>query len=705
MDDSAWPVAVFRWVLTNRTRRARPAAIAFSMQNFIGADGGTSFPAFGGVPHYAPLFKKNRNFLKTSRHLHSLLMRSEELDPAAQTWGTLALATTARTGVTHRTAWADYSWGDTKLDFHDDFSTDGKLEDRDVGKIQGPTASLAVRTTLPPHGQAVITFYLAWHFPNRHTWTGDTGSAGGPERVGNHYTTRFADAWDAIERFAPRAAELERSTTHFVTSFLSADLPVEVKEAALFNLSTLRSQTCFRTEDGRFYGFEGCHDRAGCCPGSCTHVWNYDAALCQLYPALARAMREVEFKQCMYDEGLMTFRVSLPLAVSKPWKVAAADGQMGCVLKLYREWRHSGDDAFLRDLWPNCRRALEFAWVPGGWDADRDGVMEGCQHNTMDVEYYGPNPQMQGWYLGALLAAADMAEHLGETDFAQTCADIFVRGSAWTDTHLFNGDYYDHQIRPPGQTPIHPGLTAGMGSANLDDPDLQLGAGCLSDQLAGQFVAHQCKLGHLLDEANVRKALQSVVRFNFRQNLRHHFNHMRSYALADESATLMCTYPRGRSPRRPFPYYNEAMTGFEYTAAVGLLQEGLTEPGLQLIRAVRARYDGRRRSPFDEAECGHHYARALAIWAAVPALCGTDYDARTGTLTLNPPHLPATVFWTAGDAWGTAKVTKATLTLHLGSGNPSIREIKTGRHTFPITPPLRPGKPLPLKYPSSPRRH
>jgi uncharacterized protein (DUF608 family) len=280
--------------------------------------------------------------------------------------------------------------------------------------------------------------------------------------------------------------------------------------------------------------------------------------------------------------------------------------------------------------------------------------MEGCQHNTMDVEYYGPNGQMQGWYLGALRATEEMARHLGDDSFAEECRRIYESGRAWTDAHLWNGEFYEQQIRPPqiGQ-PIARGLGGSGEPEKLQDPDLQLGAACLVDQMAGQYLAHTAGLGHVLQVENVRKALQSVYKFNFVPNLWNHFNPMRSFALQDEAATLMATYPRGQRPARPFPYFNEVMTGFEYCAAVGMLQEGLREEGLELMAAIRARYEGQRRNPFDEAECGHHYARAMASWSAVLALTGFSWDASAGTMSFLLAPEDATWFWSNGAAWGT----------------------------------------------------
>ncbi len=297
--------------------------------------------------------------------------------------------------------------------------------------------------------------------------------------------------------------------------------------------------------------------------------------------------------------------------------------------------------------------------------------MEGCQHNTMDVEYYGPNPQMEGWYLGALRAAEEMARHLGESDFAATCRDLFERGRAWTDAHLFNGEYYEHEIRPPASADdVAPSLLVGMGAADLSQPDYQLGPGCLVDQLVGQYMAHICGLGYLLDPGHVQTTLRSILKYNLREGFGDHFNCMRSYVLGDETALLMASYPHGR-PANPFPYFTEVMTGFEHTAAIGMLYEGQAAEGLRCIANIRDRYDGRRRSPFDEAECGHHYARAMAAWAAVLALTGFGYSAVEKRLTLAARD--GAFFWSNGYAWGTyrlgtdAQAAELSLTVQCGA--------------------------------------
>ncbi len=666
---SSWPLAALTYRLENRTRQTVRAAVCLSLPNFIGL-----------TPHTNGQPQGNRNRYRVGPRARGVFLESRGVARHHSGWGTLALTTSARTEVSYRTGWADLGWGDSMLEFWDDFSANGALVNH-ATKQPLPMASLAVKITLKPGATREIPFLLTWHFPNRLAWhtkdadAGDCCAARSAEWVGNHYATRFRDAWDAAQQAWAALPVLERRTANFVRAFCASDAPAPIKEAALFNLSTLRTQTCFRTADGRFYGWEGCGEKQGCCHGSCTHVWNYEQGLGFTFGELSRSLAEVAFGHCTDERGRMRFRVDLPLDRPPKFAAAAADGQMGAIMRFYRDWQLSGDEEFLRRHWPQVRRALEFCWIPKGWDADRDGVMEGCQHNTMDVEYYGPNPQMGTWYLGALRACEEMARHLGELEFAAKCRQLFERGSRWMDGQLFNGEYYEHHVIPPQRhTNIAPELIAGMGAKNWADPELQLGAGCLVDQLVGQYFAHVCGLGYLLEPVNLKKTLRSIKRHNWRTNFRSHFNHLRSYVLGDEAALVMASYPRGRRPARPFPYYNEVMTGFEYTAATHMLREGLAADALECLTAIRARYDGRKRNPFDEAECGHHYARALASWAGHLFWTGFHYSAVTGVMEFAAAKKATTWFWSTGRAWGTCRQTRRRVTLSVHAGE--IRLVK-----------------------------
>jgi non-lysosomal glucosylceramidase len=661
---SGWPLAIMRFVVRNAGKVKAVVGLSGSLVNFIGHDGAEGKG------------EKNLIEFRQGPEASGLYYRSEDVSASAPAGGTMALVALGPGELTYKRNWDPGRWNVGILGFWDDFSADGRLDDTGTAPLANPVGSLARTGTLGPGEEQEFTFILAWHFPHRQKWhpskaampapaapnpaTGccEPGqSCGDPNRVGNYYTTLWRDAWAVIEAAVPELQALENRTIAFVQAFAGSDLPEPVKEAALFNLSTLRSETCFRTEDGYFHVWEGCGDKWGCCYGSCTHVWNYEQATAFLFGDLSRKLRELEFLYATDDQGLMSFRIGLPLSSAKEFGLAAADGQMGCLMKLYRDWQLHGDDAWLRQLWPKAKAALAFCWIPGGWDADQDGAMEGCQHNTLDVEYYGPNGLMQGWYLGALRAAEEMALYLGDKDFAKQCRKLFTKGKAWTEKKLFNGEYFVHLVQTPKDwDAIAKGLRHNMGAASLKDPDFQLGPGCLVDQLAGQFLAHVCGLGYLLDQDQVRRTLKSIMKYNWRDDFYNHFNNMRTYALNDEQGLVMTSYPRGNRPHKPQPYFNELMTGFEYTAAVHMLYEGQRTDGLKAIAAVRARYDGDRRNPYDEAECGHHYGRAMAVWGAVLALTGFHYSAVTGALTF--AGRAGQHFWSTGNAWGTVRITK-----------------------------------------------
>ena len=495
-----------------------------------------------------------------------------------------------------------------------------------VGDLPGEKERLTVlqkcvSTIVPASGETNVVYVLGWRNPKRMSWKRFEEKFT-PRDEGNWYATRFPTAAAAAQHLLKNLPELERQTIDFVKSIMAAKAPAVVKEAALFNLSTLRCETCHRTRDGNFFGWEGCADGEGSCYGSCTHVWGYEHALVDLWPNLARSMLDLQFGPSLGPDGHMVFRIVQPVdTAARARGLAAADGQMQSIVKALEYRRRTGDVAWLKKTWPRIRLALSFCWVKGGWDADRDGVMEGCQHNTMDVEYFGPNPQMEFLYLAALSAAEEMAKECGDDAFAKECRALRERGSAWTEKNLFNGEYYEHKIWPvKSAADIAPGLRhEKMGARNLADPDFQLGAGCLIDQLLGDFSAWSAGLGFVADRAHAKTTLKTILARCRKPADDDTFNPMRDFALRGETSIRMAWYPEGRLPRSPFPYYQETMTGFEYVVAALMAVNGDQAEAERIVRDIRDRYDGKKRNPFDEAECGHHYARALAAWSVLRA--------------------------------------------------------------------------------------
>ena len=353
-ENSGLPVAVLSYEVTNRTEQPLEVAVCGSMRNFIGKDGSKFTSNWKG--DYVPLgAKSNRNLYKKTDGLQGIYFYSEGVDHADPAFGTMALTTQAQEGVSYRTNSVPDDWNNAILDFWDDFSADGVLTENGKPADDDPMASLAVSKTIAPGETRTFSFFLTWSFPNRKAWSVTV--------VGNYYTKIYPDAWQAAECIVPKIPELEKETLLFVESFLQSTYPDVIKEAALFNLATLRSQTVFRLPSGHLMGWEGVMDRYGSCMGSCTHVWNYEMATAFLFGELARTMRDVEFNYATREDGLMNFHAALPLSEAAKGGAAAADGQMGCVMKFYRDWQLSGDFDFLSANWPRVKKVLEYAWI------------------------------------------------------------------------------------------------------------------------------------------------------------------------------------------------------------------------------------------------------------------------------------------------------------------------------------------------------
>ena len=152
----------------------------------------------------------------------------------------------------------------------------------------------------------------------------------------------------------------------------------------------------------------------------------------------------------------------------------------------------------------------------------------------------------------------------------------------------------------------------------------------------------------------MRSALGAIVRHNWRSSLATHESAQRTYALNDEAGLLLCSWPRGGRPAYPFVFSDEVWTGIEYQVAAHCIYAGLLAEGLAIVKGARDRHDGVRRNPWDEFECGHHYARAMSSWSVLLALSGYRYSAPQGHLAFAPQvHADRfRTFFSTGDGWG-----------------------------------------------------
>ncbi len=431
----------------------------------------------------------------------------------------------------------------------------------------------------------------------------------------NHYATRFGSSLDAGRYLMDNLARLEGQSRLFSDALYASTLPKEVIEAVANNLTVLTGNTCFRDETGTFLGWEGCHEQEGSCHGTCTHVWNYAQSAAYLFPAMERSARLNEFLREVEEDGKMNFRCQKRFGLPAFSMHAAADGQLGSIVRAWREYTLSGDREFLGSVYPFALRCLEYAETT--WDLDGDGLLEGLQHNTYDIEFLGVNPLSGVMHLAALRALGRMAETLGDADTSKRMDRKFEACRKGLDEACFNGSYYEQRIRDADVLPY------------------QFGKGCLSDQLLGQTLAGLCGLGDLLPGEHIRKAIKAICDNNFLEGADRPACLQRLYVADDEPGLVLCTWPQGGKPRFPFVYSDEVWTGVEYQVATLLIMQGFVDEGLSIVAAVRRRFDGVRRNPFSEMECGHHYARSLASYGVLVALSGLTV-APDGSLSFQP---------------------------------------------------------------------
>ncbi len=520
------------------------------------------------------------------------------------------------------------------------------LDDKLIGTV-------GTKLELKPGRSQTVSFAIAWQFPNFYM------RADGGKLVGHSYAARFSTSLQVSRYIAKNFERLTTQTEKWVDTWYDSTLPYWLLDRTMANTSTLATTTCYQFEDGRFWAWEG----IGCCNGTCTHVWHYAQAPGRVFPEIERIERErINFGIGQHADGGIGMRAGL-----KGSNEPAHDGQCGRILGAYREHQMSSDDAFLRRIWPNVKKAIQYLIK---CDANSDGRIEGAQPNTLDAAWYGKVSFLQSLYIAALKAGQAMATEMGDTEFAAECDRIATRG-AETIEELFNGEYFV-QIEDPAHK-----------------KEVGVGPGCYIDQVFGQSWAHQVALGRIFDKDKQLSALRALWKYNFVPDVgpfRDNFKQGRWYAMAGDAGLLMCTWPKGgQNPNFKkhwqYMYFNECMSGFEWQAASHMIYEGMLKEGLAIARAIHDRYDAALRNPYNEIECSDHYARAMASYGAFISVSGFEHHGPKGHIAFSPRLTPEefrSAFITA-QGWGTfsqkRKGDTQTETLGLNYGRLNLKQM------------------------------
>ena len=597
-------------------------------------------------------------------------------------YGDLTIATDCDTTYS-QTYWYRGRWNDCVISFWNAFSNERYIKDRmydTPGKED--TGTLIAEVKVGANEKKKVRFVLSWNVPNCYNYWSEYKNEDGTHKTWkNYYATVFENSLESAQYSLENWDDLYNRTMKFKEALHGTTLPEEIIDAVSSNLSVLKSPTVLRLEDGSFYGWEGVQEQEGSCEGTCQHVWNYAYAMCFLFPDLERSIRDMEFRYSTAEDGRMGFRIQLPLGREMTDFRACVDGQMGAVIKCYREWKISGDNEWLKSNWDNIKKVLEYAWSEkneDAWDRDKDGVMEGRQHHTLDVELFGPSSWLQGMYLLALKCACEMAEFLCDSNKVQEYSDIFDKGYKWTKENLFNGKYFIQKVDLKDKEIIER-FDALEEYWNFETNQMrcQIADGSEIDQILGQWHADILGAGDIFDSEQINTTLDSMMKNNFKPSMRGFFNSWRLFCIDDEAGTIICDYPEGvEKPHIPIYYCEETMTGFEYSFAGILFSRGKFEDGLKVVKAVRDRFDGEKRNPWNEFECGGNYARSMASYALIPILSGFEFDMPNRHIGFNP-YIKDNYksVWSLNDAWGNFEVLQEKIIISVYEGALSLKSL------------------------------
>ncbi|WNC69177.1 GH116 family glycosyl hydrolase [Thalassotalea nanhaiensis] len=542
------------------------------------------------------------------------------------------------------------------------------LDSKSSVAIDSELAKLTANLELKPGETKEVTFIVSWFFPNQTALYKKEH-----KNIKRWYASKYDDAKAVALDVANSITELTSLTKLWRDTWYDSTLPHWLLERAIIPTNALQTNTAYRFDNNRFWAWEG----VGCCAGTCTHVWHYAQAVGRLFPNLERDLRErTDYGIGFKDNGAILFRGEYN-------NKDATDGQAGVILRTYREHQMSPDSEFLKRVWPNAKKALQYLILVDAQGGMPDGIPEGEQHNTLDAEWYGKIPVLSSLYIAALRAGEEMAKVMDDKEFAKLCSGIYQQGQK-NILKLFN--------------PKHGFFTQEIDPNHADA--IGIGEGCYIDQVMGQWWANQLNLGRLYDGKTIRSALSSLWDYNFcpdmgpfRDSIETPSAKGRTYALAGEAGLVMCTWPKGGRQGDwekywQYGYFQECMTGFEYQVAGHMVWESDHDPefltkGLAITRAIHDRYHGSKRNPFNEIECSDHYARAMASYGVYLAAAGFESDSPKGHLGFKPRMTDKGNFksaFTSAEGWGAfeQKGQSITLKLHYGKLTLNTLSLRSG---------------------------
>jgi uncharacterized protein (DUF608 family) len=663
LKNSAIPSAIFRIKVTNPTDAPVDVALLATQQNAVGFSG---YDAISGENQ-----RQNPGFGKN----HNEVVQGKDRTAIALTGPNGSMHLSAHTDAATATA----SWSDM-ASLLADFEADGKLTGPATAESPAPQttvdAALAPHFTLAPGAERTVTFVLSWHFPG-----GTFGRADIPQwhfvDGGNQYENWWNNAAEVDAYVADTFDHLDATTRLYHRTVYSSNIPRFALDRMTSNLSVLKSPTSFWTKDGYFGIWESTSDKQEWF-GNCKHVIHYAQAHARLFPELGRILRDIDLRSQLPD-GLLSDRDG--------GKLDAMDGHFGTILGVYREHLLSSNNDYLQTAWPRTRKAMDYAIER--LDADRDGMLSGSYHNTLDCNSSGTSPWIGSLYIAALKASGTMAEIMGEKELGDGYRDLAATAIRNQNEQLWNEELGYYVERPE----------------NLPNTRI-MGDAVGIDMFLGQWWANQLNLGQIYPKERTQAGLAKIFTTNrITDPGKGYPPAHRDFLGTGDTGWMMFVHPDSNPselkwdrPRNFILYFCEVMSGFEYAAAATMIQYGMTAEGMEMVQEISKRYDGRHRgkgevtlrsnatvdgtgSPVGEDECGKYYARTMSSWSVLLALQGFSYDGPQQQIGFQPVWQPDdhASFFSAANGWGLFTQTRTDSSqesaLHLKFGTLDLQTI------------------------------
>jgi len=655
--NSALPVAFFDFTITAKTGKPVDVMLMTSLRNAVGYD----------VP--------DRTYV--SRHHdrpgHRVLeMTCDGIEPTHSSFGSLGLAAVGTDssyylGWEHLHPYYEKALRSPTLSNIDD--TEGRNPvDKTTGKRKAMSrlfSTIAVSDTLSARQKQISrSFAVTWHFPNRWAQSSQVlwpePPAAADHIAGHYYSNFFGSAAEVADYAIAHRDDLYERSRRFHKACQSSTVAPYVVDQINSQLNTFVTGSWF-TQDGHFGIVEGLDPEQSYAGLNTMDVMMYGGvATAALFPELDR-------KTMLAYARLQGSPGTIAHSITRNFRELQAGETNGHRVDLpgqfvylsLRAYFWSGDRAYLKQVWPNVQKALDY--VLRERDKDGDGLpdMEGIMCSYDNFAMYGVSSFVAGQWLAAVALAAKAATLLGDDEGGRRYAAVLEKGRAVFEQRLWNGHYYR--------------LYNDEGGARGTKDE-----GCMTDQLLGQWAAHLAGLGHLFDPRRVRTAARHVMKANYHadQGLRN------------------CSWPgdgylHDVDKDTWVDQANTCWTGTELAFAGLLIQEGLVDEGLMVVRNVDDRYR-HWGMYFDHQEFGGHYYRPMSAWGIVNALTGLSL--MDGAITFDPKikQRPCRLLWVTPDGYGHIEMRAKTAVVTVIAGSLKARELRfrkpcEGRRAWAVT--------------------